>query len=228
MAVKGGLHPITQIYRVAVAALGDMGFNIIEAPEMESAWHNFDALRMTSGHPARLGHKEFNLSNGRLLRTHISNTQLYALEHTRPPLRVMYMGKSYRNDTTDASHEFVFNQIECLAIDEDISVANLLSLLDSFIRRLMGPEVVYRFRPHLFPFTEPSIEVDIFHQSHWTEIIGSGMVHPEVMRHIGVDPSKWRGLAFAMGIERLAYIKWGTDIRDFHANRLSFLKQFRP
>jgi phenylalanyl-tRNA synthetase alpha chain len=225
--MKGTIHPITQIYRVAVATLGDMGFDIISAPEVDTPWHNFDGLRLNPDHPARLGHKEFSLTNGKMLRTHVSNTQLYALEHKQPPLRVMYMGKSYRDDASDASHEIVFNQLECLAIEEDLSVANLLSVLDTFVRRLFGPDVIYRFRPHLFPFTEPSIEVDIWHHNKWTEILGSGMVHPEVLTNIGVDPTRYKGFAFAMGIERLAYIKWGTDIRDFHANKLAFLTQFK-
>lgn len=225
--MNGVLHPISQIYRVAVATLGDMGFDIISAPEVDTEWHNFESLRLTADHPARLGQKEFSLTNGKLLRTHISNTQMYALNHKQPPLRVMYMGKSYRNEATDASHEIVFNQLECLAIEENLSIANLLSLLDTFTKRLLGQDVVYRFRPHLFPFTEPSIEVDIWHDNTWTEVLGSGMVHPEVLKNIGIDPNRFRGLAFAMGIERLAYIKWNTDIRDFHANKLAFLNQFK-
>lgn len=225
--MKGALHPITQIYRVAIATLGDLGFDIITAPEIDTTYNVFEGLRMSADHPARLGHKEFSLMDGRLLRTHVSNTQLHALTFKKPPLRVMYMGKSYRNDATDASHEIVFNQLECMAIEEDLSVANLLSILETFVIRLFGTDVKYRFRPHLFPFTEPSIEVDIWHNGKWTEIIGSGMVHPEVLTNIGVDPKAYKGLAFAVGIERLAYIKWGTDVRDFHANKINFLNQFK-
>lgn len=219
---------MTQILRVAVSALGDMGFDIIDAPEVETAAYNFDSLGLTEDHPARQSHDTFWTTDGRLLRTHTSNSQLHALEQKKPPLRVMHMGPCYRNEATDSTHEIVFTQLECLAIDEDISLANLLSVLDTFITRVFGADAKYRFRPHEFPFTEPSIEVDIWHNDEWVELLGSGMVHPNVIKNMGLDPDKYKGFAFGMGIDRLAKMKWGIeDVRLLRANKLNFLRQFR-
>ncbi len=227
--IKGSLHPITQIMRVAVSALGDMGFDIIDGPEIDTAWYNFDSLRIAEDHPARQNLDTFWTEDGRALRPHLSNLQLHALEHKQPPLRVMYIGPCYRKEATDATHEIVFTQLECLAIEEDISLANLLSVLDTFVVRLFGNDVKYRFRPHLFPFTEPSFEVDIWHNGQWLELLGAGMVHPQVLENMGVDPKRYRGLAFGMGIDRLAVMKWGIeDIRLFRANKANFLRQFKP
>ncbi len=226
--MKGTLHPITQILRVAVSALGDMGFDIIDGPEIDTDWYNFESLRIPQDHPVRQNMESFATTDGRLLRPHLSNVQLHAVEQKKPPLRVMYLGPCYRKDATDATHEIVFTQLECLAIDEDISMANLLAVLDTFITRLFGPDVKYRFRPHLFPFTEPSIEVDVWHNNHWLELLGAGMVHPGVLTNMGIDPERYSGLAFGMGIDRLALMKWAVeDIRLFHSNKLAFLKQFR-
>lgn len=225
---KGSLHPLSEILRVAVAALGDMGFDILEGQEVDTAWYNFDSLRLTEDHPARQHSDTFWLTNGKLLRPHTSNMQLHAVEQKKPPLRVMYMGPCYRNDATDATHDISFFQLECLAIDEGISLANLLAVLDTFITRLFGTDVKYRFRPHYFPYTEPSLEVDIFHNGRWIELLGAGMVHPEVLKNMGVDPTVYSGLAFGMGIDRLALMKWGIeDIRLLRANKIAFLRQFR-
>ncbi len=225
---KGAHHPITQILRHAVSALGDMGYDIIDGPEIDTAWYNFDALDLAEDHPARQELDSFWTTDGLILRPHASNMQLHALEQKKPPLRVMYLGPCYRKEATDATHEIVFTQLECLAIEEGLSLANLLGVLDKFITRLFGSEVKYRFRPHLFPFTEPSLEVDIWHNGQWLELLGAGMVHPNVLKNMGLDSEQYTGIAFGMGIERLAIMKWGIeDIRLFHANQVNFLRQFR-
>lgn len=225
---QAALHPLTQILRVAVSALGDMGFDIVDAPEIDSLWYNFDALRMHELHPARLDHKAFTLENGKILRSHTTNMQLHVTEKKRPPIRVMHFGTCYRNDATDATHDVIFGQIDCLAIDEGITLANLLWVLDTFITRVFGSEVKYRFRPHNFPFTEPSIEVDIWHNGKWIELLGAGMVHPEVLQNMNIDPTKYSGFAFGIGYSRIGVMKWGIeDIRHLHTNKLTFLRQFR-
>lgn len=225
---KGALHPLTQVLRVAVSAFGDMGFDIVDAPELDSAKYNFDALRMPEDHPARLGHDTFWLTDGRLLRTHTTNMQLHVAEMKRPPFRVMHFGTCYRNDATDATHDIAFTHLDCLAIDTGLGVPHLLATLENFIIRLFGSEVGYRFRPHYFPFTEPSIEVDIWHNGRWIELLGSGMVHPEVLKNLSIDPEQFSGFAFGIGIERIALIKWGIeDIRLLHSNKVNFLRQWK-
>lgn len=226
--IKGSLHPLTQIVRTAFSALGDMGFDIVDAPEIDTAWYNFDALRMPPSHPARQGHPSFWLTNGKLLRTHPTNMQLHATETLRPPLRVMHYGNCYRDDATDQTHDVMFSQIDILAIDEGLNLGHLLWVLDTFVTRMFGPDVTYRFRPHAFPFTEPSVEVDIFHNGRWIELLGSGMVHPDVIKNMGLDPEKYSGFAFGLGVERLALFKWGLeDIRDLRSNKIAFLRQFK-
>lgn len=227
-STRGAIHPINQVLRVAVATLGDMGFDIVDAPQVDTAWYNFDVLRMPEWHPARQGHDTFWLENGKLLRTHTTNMQGHVAESRKPPFRVMHFGRCYRNDATDATHDVVFTHLDGLVIEEGASVTNLLAVLETFIKRLLGPDVEYRFRPHNFPFTEPSIEVDIMHNGKWIEILGSGMVHPEVLENLKIDPKQYSGFAFGIGIERLAFIKWGIeDIRLMQSNKMSFLKQFK-
>lgn len=226
--MKGNLHPLTQIVRVAFAALGDMGFDIIDAPEIDTAWYNFEGLRMPHDHPARQGHPSFWLSNGKLLRTHPTNMQLRIAEERKPPLRVMHYGNCYRDDATDQTHDVMFSQIDILAIDEGITLTNLIWLLDTFVTKIFGPNVKYRLRPHAFPFTEPSIELDVWHEGKWVELLGSGMVHPEVLTNMGYDPKRYSGFAFGLGIERLAKFKWQLkDIRELRTNKMTFLRQFR-
>ncbi|HEY1075037.1 MAG TPA: phenylalanine--tRNA ligase subunit alpha [Patescibacteria group bacterium] len=225
---KGSLHPLTQIQRIAVSALGDMGFDIVEGPEIDTAWYTFDSLRLHADHPARSDQDTFWLTDGKLLRPHTSNMQLHVAQQKNLPIRAVYFGNCYRNDATDATHEIVFRQIECLAIDETITLQNLLATLETFIKRVLGPETTYRFRPHNFPYTEPSIEVDVLHNGKWVELLGAGMVHPEVLRNMGIDSNVYSGFAFGIGIDRLALMKWGVeDIRLLRSNRLPFLRQFR-
>ncbi len=225
---QGSLHPITQMLRVAVSALGDLGFDIVETPDLDTPWYLFDSLNMESDHPARSEQDTFYLEDGRVLRPHVSNGQLRAVEQIKPPLRVMYMGNSFRNDATDATHEIVFTQLECLVIEEGATLANLLATLDTFITRIFGAQTKYRFRPHQFPYTEPSIEVDIWHDGKWIELLGAGMVHPQVLKNMKIDPTVYSGFAFGTGMDRFALRKWGIeDIRLFHSNKAAFLRQFR-
>lgn len=225
---QGALHPISQILRIAVSALGDMGFDIVEGPDVDTPWYTFDSLRIHEDHPARSNQDTFWLTNGKLLRPHTSNMQLRVTEQKKPPIRAMYFGKCFRNDATDATHEIMFTQIECLAIEENLSLPQLLTTLDTFIARVLGPETKYRFRPHNFPYTEPSIEVDVWHNNRWIELLGSGMVHPEVLHNMKIDPKHNRGFAFGIGLDRLALMKWGVeDVRLLHTNKLNFLRQFR-
>mgnify|MGYP000462909009 CR=1 FL=1 len=226
--IKGALHPLTQIIRVSVSALGDLGFDIAEAPEIDTPWYNFDGLRMHDLHPAREDQASYWLEDGRLLRTQTTNVQIHVAEQKKPPLRVMAFGPCYRNDATDYKHDVTFTQIDAVAIDEGITMANLLATLDTFIQRVIGPETQYRFRPHNFPFTEPSIEVDVLHNGKWIELLGAGMVHPEVLKNMRIDPTVYSGFAFGIGLDRIALMKWGVeDIRLLHANKLNFLRQFR-
>ncbi len=225
---QGSLHPITQMLRVAVSALGDLGFDIVETPDLDTSWYVFDSLNMEDDHPARSPQDTFYLQDGRVLRPHVSNGQLRTVEQIKPPLRVMYMGNSFRNDATDATHEIVFTQLECLVIEEGATLANLLATLDTFITRIFGAQTKYRFRPHQFPYTEPSIEVDIWHEGKWIELLGAGMVHPQVLKNMKIDPTIYSGFAFGTGMDRFALRKWGIeDIRLFHSNKAAFLRQFR-
>ncbi len=225
---KGSLHPSAQILRVAVAALGDMGFDIVDSPEVDTPWYNFDSLRMHQDHPARQNHASFWLTNGQLLRTHTTNSQLHTTDVRKPPMRIMCFGPCYRRDATDATHDVVFNQIDAFAIDEGLTLGNLISVLETFIIRLFGNDVKYRLRPHNFPFTEPSVEVDIWHNGKWMELLGSGMIHPEVLTNMGIDPKRYSGFAFGIGFDRIALAKWGIeDLRLLRSNKLPFLRQFR-
>lgn len=225
---EGILHPLTQVNRVVLSALGDMGFEYIDPIEVDTAWYIFDALNVSANHPAREDWDSYWTTDGKLLRPHTSNMQLHAMEDRRPPIRAMFPGTVYRNDATDATHEIVFSQLEALVIDEGINVGHLKGILESFLKRLFGQNVEFRFRPSFFPFTEPSYEVDVKHNGRWLEILGCGMVHPKVLENMKVDPTKYSGLAFGIGLDRLAIIKWGVeDIRLFRTNRLAFLRQFR-
>ncbi len=225
----GRLHLITRVMEECVNIFNSMGFEVVEGPEIENTYYNFEALNTPEWHPARDLHDTFYIDENRLLRTHTSPVQIRMMEARKPPLRIISPGRVYRKDY-DASHLPAFFQIEGLAIDKDISIADLKGTLEKVIKTLLGKDKQVRFRPHYFPFTEPSVEVDIsFPQgkSGWLEILGSGMVHPQVLRNVGLDPNKWQGFAFGMGIERLAMLKYNVgDIREFPRNSLNFLKLF--
>jgi phenylalanyl-tRNA synthetase alpha chain len=235
----GSLHPLHQMQERAIQIFRRMGFTLAEGPDVETEWYCFDALNTPPDHPARNEQDTFYLSDGRLLRTHTSTVQIRAMESAQPPLRVIAPGAAYRRDELDATHSPQFHQIEGLYVDENVSVADLKGELEFFLRELFGPESEVQFRPHYFPFTEPSLEVYVRSKAlkrgeQWIEVAGCGMVHPAVFEAINkargdnaYDPEKWSGYAFGLGMDRLAMILFDIpDIRLFAQNDLRFLRQF--
>ena len=235
----GSLHPITQLQDRAIQVFRRMGFALADGPDIETEWHCFDALNTPADHPARNEQDTFYLPDGRLLRTHTSTIQIRTMETCAPPIRIIAPGAAYRRDEVDATHLAQFNQMEGLYVAEGVSVADLKGTLEFFFRELFGPDAQFRFRPHFFPFTEPSFEVDIKTRAlgasdRWLEIAGCGMVDPAVFESVNArrgdtafDPERFTGFAFGFGLDRLAMIISGTpDIRAFTANDLRFLSQF--
>ena len=234
----GQLHPITRTLRRMVTILGHAGFDVHTGPEVEDDFHNFTALNIPANHPARTLMDTFYLRSGLLLRTHTSPVQIRALKAHGAPIRLIAPGRVYRRDS-DLTHTPMFTQVEGLLIDRNVSFANLKALLYDFVSKFFEREVELRFRPSYFPFTEPSAEVDIqcvlcdgagcrvCKQTGWLEILGCGMVHPNVLTACGVDATRWQGYAFGMGIDRLAMLRYGVnDLRLFFENDLRFLAQF--
>jgi len=234
----GRLHPINLIKDEICAIFQGLGFAIVEGPEVELDYYNFEALNIPKDHPARDMQDTFYVSDNIVLRTHTSPVQVRVMEKQKPPVRIICPGKVYRCDS-DISHTPMFHQIEGLLVDQGISFSDLKGVLTTFARQVFGEKTVLRFRPSFFPFTEPSAEVDIqcvmcsgsgcrvCGQSGWLEILGSGMVHPNVFRTVGYDPERVTGFAFGMGLERIAMLKYGvSDIRMFYENDLRFLEQF--
>jgi phenylalanyl-tRNA synthetase alpha chain len=224
----GGLHPITRTLNRIEEFFTRMGFTVEGGPEIEDDFHNFEALNIPAHHPARAMHDTFYFSGGLLLRTHTSNVQIRAMEKQSPPIRLIAMGRVYRCDY-DMTHSPMFHQIEGLVVDEGISMADLKGMLYDFLQSLFeDDQLEIRFRPSYFPFTEPSAEVDIrWGKNDWLEVLGCGMVHPEVFRHVGVDSERYTGYAFGMGAERLTMLRYGVnDLRLFFENDLRFLQQF--
>ena len=234
----GNRHPITIIANEIIEIFTRLGFSIVEGPEVELDFFNFEALNIPKDHPARDMHDTFYLSKETLLRTHTSPVQIRTMQVSNPPVSIICPGKVYRCDS-DISHTPMFHQIEGLMVDEDISFGDLKGILNIFVHKIFDEDTRLRFRPSFFPFTEPSAEVDIrcvmcrgkgcrvCGDSGWLEILGSGMVHPQVFRNVGYDPDKYTGFAFGLGIERIAMLKYGiNDIRLFFENDYRFLKQF--
>jgi len=233
----GTLHPITQLLDRAVSIFRRMGFALADGPDIETEFHCFDALNTPADHPARNEQDTFYFNDGRLLRTHTSTVQIRTMEKTAPPIRIIAPGAAYRRDEIDATHLAQFTQMEGLYVDEGVSVADLKGTLEFFFRELFGPDAEFRFRPHFFPFTEPSYEVDIKASAlggKWLEIAGCGMVDPAVFESVNgkrgdtaFDPEKWTGFAFGFGLDRLAMIlSTVPDIRYFTGNDQRFLGQF--
>lgn len=237
----GGRHPITLMRNRILSVFQRMGFAVAEGPEIEDDWHNFTALNLGPDHPARDMQDTFYLSRNPdwLLRTHTSNVQIREMQRRKPPIRIVCPGRVYRNETVSARSHCFFHQVEGLYIDEDVSFADLKQTLYLFVREMFGEDVKVRFRPSYFPFTEPSAEMDIScllckgdgcavcKRTGWLEILGCGMVHPKVLENCGIDPQRYNGFAFGMGIERPAMLKYGiTDIRLFSENDVRFLRQF--
>lgn len=224
----GTVHPLTQVMMDITRIFERLGFSLVDGPEVETERYNFEALNIPTDHPARDSFDTFYLTNGKLLRSQTSTVQIRVMERARPPLKIIAPGKVYRPDATDATHSFMFHQIEGLMVDEQVSFADLKGLLYAFARAFFGRDTKLQFRPHFFPFTEPSAEIDIWHPKRgWLEILGAGLVHPNVLRAVKIDPKQYSGLAFGMGVERLAMLKYGVDdIRDFYTNDVRFLRQF--
>jgi phenylalanyl-tRNA synthetase alpha chain len=235
----GHLHPITQTAEELKDIMGRLGFTVAEGPEVEDRWHNFEALNIPPDHPARDPLDNFYLAaakraagggsdeEGWLLRSQTSTVQIRVMEKTRPPVRVISVGRVYRPDTADATHYPMFHQIEGLLVDRHVTMADLKSILRLFAASFFQGDVHIRFRPSFFPFTEPSVEVDMSWQGGWIEIAGAGMVDPNVLQAVGYDPEEVTGFAFGLGIERVAMLKYGIDdIRLFFDNDLRFLRQF--
>jgi phenylalanyl-tRNA synthetase alpha chain len=244
----GSLHPVHETMEAMVDVFVGLGFRAVTGPEVESDWFNFEALNIPADHPARSLHDTIYVDpvgengaasgdgeglpgqaaeegSGVLLRTHTSPVQARTMLNQEPPVYVVVPGRTYRSDTPDATHSPVFHQLEGLAVDTDLSFADLRGTLAAFYRELFGAETEIRLRPSYFPFTEPSCEVDAWHDGEWVEMLGAGMVHPNVLTHVGYDPEQVRGFAFGFGIERVAMLRHGiTDLRLFSDNDLRFLR----
>lgn len=228
----GRVHPLTQTIRRVAAIMSHLGFEVVEGPEVEDQWHNFEALAIPAEHPARDPLDNFYLSVAShaeplLLRSQTSTVQIRVMEERDPPLRIVSLGRVYRPDTADATHYPMFHQVEGLLVEPGITMAHLKSVLRSFASSFLGGDVHVRFRPSFFPFTEPSVEVDMEWNGRWIEMGGAGMVDPAVLEAVGYDPETVSGFAFGLGVERIAARRFGvTDIRDFYRNDVRFLEQF--
>ena len=229
--VCGTIHPLTRTRERIEAIFAQLGYSVAEGPEIEDDWHNFEALNFPAHHPARAMHDTFYFGDGRLLRTHTSPVQIRAMRGQQPPVRIIAPGKVYRSDS-DQTHSPMFHQVEGLLVDDSATFADLKGTLEAFVAAFFGQALEMRFRPSYFPFTEPSAEVDIRWQrddggTRWLEVLGCGMVHPNVLRNCGIDPERYTGFAFGMGVERLAMLRYGvTDLRAFFENDVRFLQQF--
>ncbi len=228
----GRPHVITQTINELLDIFGRMGFSVAYGPEVEDEWHNFVALNIPPEHPARDPADNFYIDDDMLLRSQTSTIQIRVMERQKPPIRVVAPGRVYRPDTVDATHMFMFHQLEALVVDEGVTMVDMKTTIDQFIRVFLGPDAKWRFRPSFFPFTEPSAEVDLLltdkgGKETWVEMGGCGMVDPNVFDAVGIDSEKYTGWAFGFGIERLAMRKYGiTDIRLLFENDLRFLAQF--
>ncbi|MBL7142099.1 MAG: phenylalanine--tRNA ligase subunit alpha [Candidatus Pacebacteria bacterium] len=236
---SGHLHPLTLTKRKVEEIFQSMGFLIVEGPDMETEWYNFDALNIPKDHPARDVWDTFYLKNKRLLRAHTSPVQVRYMEKNNPPLRIIVPGNVFRHEATDSSHEFQLFQVEGLMVDRNISVANLKAIVGEFFRRFFEKDVKFRLRPDYFPFTEPSFDIaiscfvcqgkgcSVCKGTGWLEVAGAGMVHPNVFKNSKLVPKNWQGWAFGFGLERLAMLKYKiNDIRLFRSGDLRFLNQF--
>lgn len=229
-ATIGHIHLINRMTDEISRVFIDMGFEIAESNEVEDEFHNFDALNVPKDHPARDLQDTFWLSTNpvKLLRTHTSNTQIRYMENHQPPIKIISPGKVYRYEATDRTHEVQFHQIEGLVVGEGINMGHLKFALDAFIKKVFGPQTETRLRPGYFPFVEPGIEIDMRRAGgKWVEMLGAGMVHPNVLNNVGINPRKYTGFAFGAGVDRLAMVKYGIDdIRAFYNGDLRLISQF--
>ena len=236
---KGALHPITIVFNKLIDACKDMGFEVVQGPEVESDFYNFEQLNIPKNHPARDMQDSFYITEGTLLRTHTSPMQARVMEKTEPPIKIVVPGRVYRNDS-DSTHSPVFHQMEGLVVDENVSMVDLKTMLNTLMARVYGENTKIRFRPSYFPFTEPSVEVDVScpncegkgcklcKGTGYLEILGAGIVNPKVLENCGIDSTKYSGFAFGMGIERTAMVKYSIpDLRTMYKNDVRFLKQMK-
>lgn len=238
-AVKGGLHPLNIVLNDMIDIFQSMGFDVVDGPEVETDYYNFEALNVPQDHPARDMQDTFYLAENLLLRTQTSAAQIRTMENRKPPIKIICPGRVYRADEVDATHSPVFHQIEGLVVDKNITMCDLKGVLEQFAHEIYGKETEVKFRPSFFPFTEPSVEVDVTCSecrgkgcrvckgSGWIEILGAGMVHPRVLKACGIDPEEYSGFAFGIGLDRLTTTRYKvSDIRLLFENDLRFLKQF--
>lgn len=233
METNGHYHPITRFIDEAICVLEELGFCVIEGPELESEWYNFDFLRVAADHPARDVQDTFwiaGLEKEKLnvLRTQMTSVQGRAMHNVQPPCRFVMPGRVFRNENTDATHEAVFHQLDAVAIGQDINLAQMIYTLNQFFKKVLNqPNLQIRLRPDHFPFVEPGMDIAIFWNNKWLEVFGAGMVHPEVIKNMGLNPKKWQGFAFGGGIERLMMIRYGIKtIKPFLKNDMRLNKQF--
>jgi len=227
---EGHLHPLTRFMRASLKYFTDLGFEIAEGPEIETEWYNFDALNMPATHPSRDIQDTFWLKDKKVLRTHTTATDVrYIKENNlKPPFKLIIPGRCFRHEATDLVHEHTFYQIDGIAVDRDLNMGHLIGVLDGYMKELFGDEIKTRVRPHLYPFVEPGMDMDIqLPNGKWQEMLGSGMAHPVVLKNAGIDPEKWQGIMWGMGIDRfmMQYFKV-DDIRLSYSGDLRFLKQF--
>lgn len=228
----GNLHPVTRTMNRITTLFAGLGFEIKTGPEIEDDYHNFEALNFPAHHPARTMHDTFWFDDGHLLRTHTSPVQIRAMQHMKPPIKIIAPGRVYRSDS-DQTHTPMFHQVEGLVVGKTITFASLKGVLNQFVNAFFEKDLQIRLRPSYFPFTEPSAEVDVEWQKDdgttgWLEVLGCGMVHPNVLRAGGIDPEIYTGFAFGLGVERFAMLRYGVkDLRQFFENDLAFLKQFK-
>src|SRR3990167_4984513 len=222
----GSLHPVTRVRERVVELFSQMGFTVAEGPEIEDEHHNFSALNFVDHHPAKESQDTFYFPDGRLLRTHTSPVQIRVMKNKKPPIRVITPGRVYRRDS-DVTHTHMFHQLEGLVVDEQCNFSHLKGLLQNFLNAFFEKEIPLRFRPGYFPFTEPSAEVDIAWGDRWLEVLGCGMVHPNVLNNVGIDSEKYTAFAFGIGLDRLAMLRYGiNDLRMMFENDVRFLEQF--
>ncbi|QTA38594.1 phenylalanine--tRNA ligase subunit alpha [Thermosipho ferrireducens] len=222
----GHFHILTQIQKELEDIFISMGFSVVEGPEVEDTWHNFDALNTPEWHPARDVQDSFYFTDKILLRTHTSPVQIRTMLNTQPPIAIISPGRVYRRDY-DATHLPMFTQMEGLFVDKNVTVKHLKYCLEEMVTRVFGKDAKIRLKPSFFPFTEPSFEVDVWFGNDWLEILGAGMVDPNVFKSVGYDPEIWSGFAFGLGLERIAMVKYGIkDIRDFIRNDVKFLENY--
>lgn len=227
--MTGHLHPITQVTERIARYFVDYGFEVVSGPEVETEAYNFDKLRVSADHPARDEQDTFYVKPGWVLRTHATNMQLRAMETRKPPVRIISPGRVFRNEATDSTHNTTFHQLDMLVIGEDITLGHLIGTLQGMMRHLVGNDIEFRIRPGFFPFVEPGLELDFRRKNseQWTEILGAGMVHPEVLGNMGLDSKKYTGFAFGMGVERiLAVISGVDDVRHNLSGDYRFLGQY--